>query len=155
MILYSLIDFLREKRKFYELLSDYDVINETVAFDNNNNLCIDAEFYTSISKYKFLSKILKRFVDKKMLHLVMNCNFDKNLNQIKFKTKPKFVDYFDCYGIFYCDDEYNVLSHDIILEFNEKYKIAKMFETKIRENILNQIEIDIKELKKLSKDENF
>lgn len=156
MILYTLIDFIREKRRFYSLLSNYDVLEEKITVDENNNVLVDAEFTTSISKYKFLSKILNKFIDKKMLHLEMTCNIDKNLNQIKFQTKPKKKDYFDCNGTFYCDNDYNVLSHTITIEFNDKYKIIKtMFENSIRENILKQIESDISELKKLSKKENF
>jgi len=149
-----IIDFIREKRKFYSLLSNYNVIHETMTFDNNNNIIINAEFVTNISKYKFLQKILNKFVDQKILHLETNCNFYKNLNQIKFNTKSKLIDYFDCNGIFYCDDDYNILSHDIHLNFNEKYKMVKMFESRIRENIIKQIEIDIKELKKLNNEEN-
>lgn len=151
MILSAFIDFIRKKKMFYGLLSNYEVKKETITFDENNNIYIDAEFITSISKYKFLSKILNKLVSKKILHLEAKCNFISDLKQIKFKTKPKLIPYFDCCGVFYCDDDYNVLSHEISLEFNEKYKIAKMFEEKIRESILKQIKYDIDELKKLEK----
>lgn len=151
MILCALIDFIREKREFYSLLSNYEVKKETVTFDNNNNVCIDAEFITNISKYKFLSKILNKLISKKILHLEANCNFIGDLKQIKFKTRPVSINYFDCSGVFYCDDEYNVLSHEINIVFNEKYKIAKMFEERIRESILKQIKLDIEEIKELKK----
>ena len=42
---------------------------------------IDAEFITSISKYKLLSKLLSKFVDKKILHLEAKCNFISDLKQ--------------------------------------------------------------------------
>lgn len=151
MIVCALIDFIRKKRMFYGLLSNYEVKKETITFDENNNIYIDAEFITSISKYKLLSKLLSKFVDKKILHLEAKCNFISDLKQIKFKTKPKLVPYFDCSGVFYCDDDYNVLSHEIKLEFNEKYKIAQMFEDRIRESILKQIKYDTEELKRLEK----
>jgi hypothetical protein len=136
---------------FYGLLSNYKVERETLTFDDNNNIYIDAEFVTSISKYKVLSKILSKLINKKMLHLETKCNFINDLKQIKFKTKPKIIPYFDCSGVFYCDDDYNVLSHEINLIFNDKYKIVKMFEEKIRESILKQIKYDIDELKQLEK----
>ena len=65
MIVCALIDFIRKKRMFYGLLSNYEVKKETITFDENNNIYIDAEFITSISKYKLLSKLLSKFVDKK------------------------------------------------------------------------------------------
>lgn len=150
MILYinKFIDFIGSKKQFYRLLSNYNVINENISI-SANNIHIDAEFITNISKYKFLSSILNRIVDKNILHLQMECTFDSSLNQIKFKTRPKKVHYFDCYGTFYCDDEYNILSHDIQIQFNDNFKSAKMFEGKIKENIIKQIDSDIIELKKL------
>ena len=80
----------------------------------------------------------------------MKCEFDYNLYQIKFKVQPKQVDYFTCSGILYCDNDYNILNNNIELEFIPKFQIIKkMFDEKIKKNILKQIESDIKNFKKL------
>ena len=111
---------------------------------------VNAEFITSLSRYKFLTKILNKLVDQKLLHLETKFEFDSNLNQIKFFVKPKLVDYFECRGVLYCDKDYSIFSHMIHIEYSPKFNIVKsMFDDQIKNSILNQIEADINEFKKL------
>lgn len=140
---------ISKRGKFYTLLDNYDVIREDIDI-SGNIIKVNAEFITSLSNYSFLKKVLSKLIDKKLLHLETECEFDYNLHQIKFHVRPKCLDYFECNGVLYCDDNYNILNHTIELEFVEKFQIVKkMFDERIKKNILKQIEGDVKNFKKL------
>lgn len=140
---------ISKRGQFYTLLDNYDVIKEDINI-SDNIVKVNAEFITSLSNYSFLKKVLSKLIDKKFLHLETDCEFDYNLHQIKFKVRPKLVDYFECNGTLYCDNDYNILNHTIELEFTEKFQIIKkMFDERIKKNILKQIEGDVKSFKKL------
>ena len=137
--------------QFYQLLPNYKVISENIKY-NKNNLEVNAEFITNLSRYKFLTKILNTLIDQKLLHLKTKFEFDPNLNQIKFFVKPKLVDYFECSGVLYCDKEYSILNHMIHVDYHDKFNIVKsMFDERIKKSILSQIENDIDQLKKIFK----
>lgn len=145
----SILIKISNKGKFYDLLPNYKVISEDIKY-KDNNLEVNAEFITNISRYKFLTKILNKLIDQKLLHLETKFEFDSNLNQIKFFVKPKLVDYFECSGILYCDNDYSILSHMIHIEYIEKFNMIKsMFDDQIKKNIISQIENDIREFKKI------
>lgn len=140
---------ISKRGKFYSLLDNYDVIKEDIDI-SDNIIKVNAEFITSISNYSFLKKVLSKLIDKKLLHLETKCEFDYNLHQIKFNVRPKFVDYFECNGILYCDSDYNILNHNLEIEFIERFQIIKkMFDERIKKNILKQIEGDVNNFKKL------
>ena len=142
---------ISNKGQFYQLLPNYKVINEDIKY-NDNHLEVNAEFITSLSRYKFLTKILNQLIDQKILHLETKFEFDSNLNQIKFFVKPKLVDYFECSGVLYCDKDYSIFSHMINIDYSQKFTIVKsMFDDQIKKSILSQIEHDIDEFKKLVK----
>lgn len=142
---------ISNKGQFYQLLPNYKVINEDIKY-SDNNLKVNAEFITNLSRYKFLTKILNNLIDQKLLHLETKFEFDSNLNQIKFFVKPKLVDYFECSGVLYCDKDYSIFSHMIHIDYSEKFNIVKsMFDEQIKKSILSQIENDISEFKKLVK----
>lgn len=142
---------ISNKRQFYQLLPNYKVINEDIKY-SDNHLEVNAEFITNLSRYKFLTKILNKLINQKLLHLETKFEFDSNLNQIKFFVKPKHVDYFECSGVLYCDKDYSIFSHMIHIDYNEKFCIVKsMFDDQIKKSILNQIENDILEFKKIIK----
>lgn len=145
----SIFSEISKRGKFYGLLDNYEVLHEDINI-NDNIIEVNAEFITNLSNYSFLKKIVSKLIDKKLLHLEIKCEFDYNLYQIKFFVHPKLVDYFECSGVLYCDNDYNILNHNIELQFNERFKIVqKMFDERIKKNILKQIDGDIKKFKKL------
>lgn len=147
----SIVDEILKHDKFYELLDNYEVIHEKIG-KNNENLQVQAEFITNISKYKFLQKIISKLIDQKLLHLQTDFMFDPQLYQIKFNVKPKLVDYFHCIGTLYCDIDFNILSHNVNIEYSEKFNIVKkLLDEKIKDCILKQIKGDIEEFKKIIK----
>ena len=78
--------------------------------------------------------------------------FDPELYQIKLRVEPKYKQHFQFDGILYCDPDFKILNHNITIVYSKSFELVqKMFDTKIKHSILDQIERDIEYLKNYKK----
>lgn len=142
----QLIDAILRDQKFYQLMPNYTVICEKI-YQEKNVYKIEAEIISTMSRYKFLNKILEKIVHKNLLHCYVYLDFLPDLYQIKLVVKPKFTNYFVFDGIFYCQPDLTILNHTMDIQYSKTLEIAKsMFDKRIKSTILNQIESDIQSL---------
>ena len=147
----EMMHFIMEEQKFYTILPSYEVISETID-RNGNTMEVNGEVITNLSRYKFLDKILKKLVDKNLMHLKVHFRFDPELYQIKLRVEPKYKQHFQFDGILYCDPDFKILNHNITIAYSKSFEmVQKMFDTKIKHSILDQIERDIEYLKNYKK----
>ena len=149
----QLIDVILRDQKFYKLMPNYTVIDEKI-YKEENIYKVEAEIISSISRYKFLNKVLEKIVHKNLLHCYVYLDFIPDLYQIKLVVRPKFTDYFVFEGILYCHTDLTILNHTITIQYSKTVEMAKrLFDKRIKATILNQIESDIESLRVYLKNE--
>lgn len=151
----DIIDNVVFNQQLYTLLPHYDVIHEKI-IRTGDVLKVEAEVRSKISRYKFMNKILSKFVDKELLHLFISFTFDPNLYQLRIKVHPVSKLLFSFDGTFYCLENLDIINHEMNIEYEKSIEmVKKLFDKKIRGIIVEQTKRDIEMLQQEFQKEKY